>query len=125
QHLGRAPLELVPQRAALEAAGVAGVPVVELVVELLPRDVDLFRVDDDDEVAGVDVRGVLRLVLAAQRVGDTRRQTPEGLALGVDELPLALDLTGFRVPGLHRESGGPKRPPTGKCSGSGPRIRRA
>ena len=84
-------------------------PVVELVVELLARDRHLLGVDDDDEVAGVDVRRVLRLVLAAQRVGDARRETPEGLALGVHELPLALDLAGFRVPGLHvrRKSGGP------------------
>ena len=73
---------------AAQAARVARVPVVHLVVELLAGDRDLLGVDDDDEVAGVDVRRVLRLVLAAQRVGDARRETPEGLALGVDEVPL-------------------------------------
>src|SRR6266487_2846647 len=106
QHLGGPPLELFAQRPAAQAAGIARVPVVHLVVELLARDRDLLGVDDDDEVAGVDVRGVLRLVLAAQRVGDARRETPEGLPLRVNEAPLALDLAGFCVPGLHK-SGGP------------------
>jgi hypothetical protein len=69
------------------------VPVVHLLVELVTGDADLLRVDDDDEVAGVDVRGVLRLVLAAQRVRDRGRQAPEGLPLGVDEVPLARDLS--------------------------------
>ena len=59
-------VELLAQRALLEAAGIAGVPVVHLVVELVARDRDLLGVDDDDEVAGVDVRRVLRLALAAQ-----------------------------------------------------------
>ena len=48
---------------------------------------DLLGVHDDDEIAGVDVRRVLRLPLAAQRVGDARGETPEGLALGVDDVP--------------------------------------
>jgi hypothetical protein len=53
------------------------VAVVHLVVELVARDRDLLGVHDDDEVAGVDVRRVLRLALAAQRVGDLRSETPE------------------------------------------------
>ena len=69
-HLGRAPLELLAQRPLLEAARVAGVPAVHLLVELLARDADLLRVDDDHEVARVDVRRVLRLALPAERVGD-------------------------------------------------------
>src|SRR5262249_5303805 len=72
EHLGRPALELLTQRARPEAAGIAGMAVIELLVELVSRHVDLLRVHDDDEVPGVDVRGVLRLVLAAQRVGDRR-----------------------------------------------------
>ena len=70
---------------------------VHLLVELVPGDVDLLGVDDDDEVAGVDVRGVLGLALAAQRVGDLRRKTPEGLPLGVDEVPAASDLARLQI----------------------------
>ena len=101
QHLGRPALELVAQRPALEPARVARVAVVHLRVELVAGDVDLLRVHDDDEVAGVDVRRVLRLALAAQRVGDLRSQTPQRLSFGVDEVPAALDFTGLCVPGLH------------------------
>src|SRR3954447_6473812 len=97
QHLGRAALELLAERPRAEPAGIAGMAVIELLVELVPRDVDLLRVDHDDEVTGVDVRRVLRLVLAAQRVGDRRRKPPERLAVGVDDVPLASDLSGLGV----------------------------
>ena len=52
-------------------------------------------------VAGVNVRRVGRLALAAQGVRDARRETPEGLPLGVDDVPGALDVLCFRCPGLH------------------------
>src|SRR5437016_1199895 len=50
-HLGRPALELVAQRAAPQPTGIARVAVVHLLVELLAGDLDLLRVDDDDEVA--------------------------------------------------------------------------
>jgi hypothetical protein len=84
------PLELLAQRAATEPAGIARVPVVDLLVELVARDLDLLRVDDDDEVAAVDVGRVGRLALAAEGVGNTGRQPPQGLALGVDDVPVAI-----------------------------------
>src|SRR5947199_10820003 len=65
---GRLALELVAQRALPQPTRIAGMPVVHLLVELLPRDRDLLRVHDDDEVAGVDVRSEDRLVLATQTV---------------------------------------------------------
>jgi hypothetical protein len=77
------------------------VAVVALLVELVPGHDDLLRVDDDDEVAGVDVRRVLRLVLAAQGVRDAGREPAERLAVGVDDVPAALDLTGLCVVGPH------------------------
>ena len=100
--LGRAPLELLAERPLLEPARVARVPAHHLLVELLPRDVDLLRVDDDHEVARVDVRRVRRLALAAQRVGDLRRETAQGLPLGVHDVPVALDLARLGGVGRHR-----------------------
>src|SRR5207244_12924905 len=38
-----------------------------------------------------------------KRVGDLRSETPERLALGVDEVPAALDLARFCVPRLHKK----------------------
>ena len=70
--------------------GIAAVAPVELVGALVAGDRDLLGVDDDDEVAGVAVRRVLGLALAAQGVGDLGRQPAEGLALGVDDVPVAL-----------------------------------
>src|SRR4051794_7847258 len=111
QHLGRPALELVAQRPALEPARVARMAVVHLRVELVAGDVDLLRVHDDDEVAGVDVRRVLRLALATQRVGDLRSQTPQRLALGIYEVPAAFDLAGLCVPGLLHKKRRTHRPP--------------
>src|SRR5581483_170825 len=105
EHLRRAPVELLAERAALEPARIAGVAVVPLLVELVARDLDLLRVHHDDEVTRVDVRRELRLALAAERVGDLRRETAESLPLGVDEIPLALDLSGLGAVGLHHEKG--------------------
>src|SRR5262249_41688322 len=77
---------------------------------------DLVGVHDDDEVAGVDVRGVARLALAAQAIGDLGRQTPEDLALGVDDVPVARDLALLSGVGLHTEKRRTSRTPTGDGS---------
>src|SRR5207342_2778271 len=51
QHLGWAPIELLGQRALAQAAGVAGMAVVPLLLELVARDRDLVAVQHDDVVA--------------------------------------------------------------------------
>src|SRR5687767_11411236 len=102
QHLGRTPLDFLGERALPQAAGIAGMTVVDLFFALLPGDGDLLGVHDDDEIARVDVRGELGFALAAQRVRDPGRETAERLALGVDEVPLLLDLFRFGRIGLHR-----------------------
>src|SRR5712691_11809753 len=101
QHLGRTPVELLAKRAALQAAGIARVPVVPLLVELVARDRDLLGVHDDDEVARVDVRRVHGLALATQGVCDQRRKPAERLPVGIDEIPLARDFSRLGVVRLH------------------------
>ena len=76
--LGRTTLELLAERPLLEPARVAGVRAHHLLVELLAGDLDLLRVDDDHEVARVDVRGVLGLALSPQRVGDLASRAGPG-----------------------------------------------
>src|SRR5215211_4260108 len=73
QDLRRAALDLLRERPLAQAPWITGVPVVDLVLTLLTRDGDLLGVDDDDEIARVDVRRVLGLALAAQRVCDPGR----------------------------------------------------
>src|SRR5262249_60111284 len=89
-HLGRTALELVAKWAAAEAAGIARVAVIQLVVELGAPHGDLFGVHDDDEVAGVDVRRVLRLALAPPRGPDLGRPAAKRPALRVNPGPPAL-----------------------------------
>src|SRR6202012_2730558 len=95
QHLLEAP--------RLDPTRVTAVAPVGLLGELVAGDPDFLRVDDDDEVAGVDVRRVGRLPLAAQRIGDLRGKAAEGLPLGVDDVPVSLAVLGCGYEGLHGE----------------------
>src|SRR5262245_35426931 len=117
EHLGRPALELLAQRPAADPARITGVAVIPLLVELVAGDLDLLGVDDDHEVAGVHVRRVLRLPLAAESVGDLGRETAERLAFGVDEVPLARDLSRFGAVRLHEKgrTGARRRPIVAKA----------
>src|SRR5271168_5303236 len=57
-----------------QPARVARVTVVALVFALVPRHMHLLRIDHHDEIAGVDVRRVLGLALAPERVRDLRSE---------------------------------------------------
>src|SRR5262245_29728677 len=54
------------RRGAFNAAGMAGMPVIALLLTLFAGELDFFRVDDDDMVASIDMRGEGSLMLAAQ-----------------------------------------------------------
>src|SRR4051794_7465872 len=70
--LGEAALEHLAGGDLLDPARIAGVLVIDLLLELAACEADLAGVDDHDMVAAIDVRRVARLVLAAQDVGDDR-----------------------------------------------------
>ena len=89
--LGELALEDRARGALLDAADVAGVVVVDLLLALAAGEHDLVGVDDDDVVAVVDVRRVARLVLAAQPHGDDRGEPADDQAGGVDQHPFLLD----------------------------------
>ncbi len=72
------------------AALPAGIGHVLLGGLLFAGDADFFRVDDDDKIAGIEVRRVDRLVFAAQNVGNLRGQTAQHRAVGINQMPLAL-----------------------------------
>ncbi len=94
------------ERLGLHVADRAGVPVVDLVLQLAAGDADLLGVDHDDEVAGIDVRGVDGLVLAAQPMGQGRGQAAQRLAFGVHEVPVTPD--GIRLGGECFHAIGPR-----------------
>ena len=94
-------VQLLADRRRGETAGVAGVAVHQLVGQLVAGERDLLRVDDDDEVTGVHVRGEGRLVLAAQQVRGLDGELAEDDVGGVDDVPLALDVAGLRAVRTH------------------------
>lgn len=86
---------------ALLSTGVAGVTVVLLVESLVARDAHLLGIDDNDEVARVNMRSKLRLVLATENVGSLSGNLAQHLVGGVDNDPLALNLKRLCVIRLH------------------------
>ena len=93
------------ERDLLEATGIARCSgSTFLVSALLPVRRTLLGIDDDDEVTGVDVGRVLRLVLALENLRNLAGETAEHHVRRVDEQPLALDLAGLGVVGLQRSS---------------------
>ena len=85
---------LVHQRAVLDilqVANPAGVMIVVLFVELSAGENRLVDVDNDDEIAAVDVRGEVNLVLAAQKLGSGDSRAAQGLAGCVENVPFSLD----------------------------------
>ena len=87
-----------------EAARVTRVPVGALLLALRTGQRDLAGVDDDDEVAGVDVRRERRLVLAPQERGDVAGEPAEDDVRRVDDVPAPLDLGGLGGVGAHSRS---------------------
>lgn len=79
----------------------AGVGHVHLVGLLFAGQADLFRVDDHDEIAGVEVRGVDWRVPAAEKIGDLDSETTQDRAVGIDDMPLALIQIHFRQIRFH------------------------
>src|SRR3546814_12008934 len=75
----RVALQRLAEGFALEIADVPGEAVVQLVGPLVAGDVDLLGVYHDDVVAGVDVRGVDRPVIAAPAVREVGAEASEGL----------------------------------------------
>ena len=73
----------------LNAAGKARVPVIDLVVRLQARDLDVLSVDHDDVVACVKKWGVLWIVFAREDTRHSACQPAERLAGSIDNKPLA------------------------------------
>ena len=72
----------------------AAVIPVQLLFFLAAGEPDLRGVDDDDVIAGIDVRRVDRLVLALQETRRFGRHPAEDQVLGVDDVPLPLHTAG-------------------------------
>src|ERR1700681_1063581 len=74
---------------------------IKLVILLVAGDLDLVDIGHDDEITSVDVRGVDRLVLAAQTMRNTARQAPQHLVIGVDDIPIPRNVLRLGGIGFH------------------------
>ncbi|SIT52809.1 hypothetical protein BQ8794_10179 [Mesorhizobium prunaredense] len=99
--LGETALEQLARGALLDAARVAGVPVIDLVGEFLAGKHHLVGIDDDDVVAIVDMRGEGGLVFAAKMIGDDSGETADDETLGVDQHPLLHHIRRLLRKGCH------------------------
>ncbi len=93
--------EQVSEGLALQATGVTRVVVDHAGVGLARGEHDLVHVDDDHVITGVDVRSEGGLVLATQKTRGFGAQTTEDHSLGIEDVPLAGDLTGLWRIGAH------------------------
>src|SRR5690606_31147712 len=84
-----------------QTAREARVAVGLLLLQLGAGQRHLLRVDDDDEVTGVNVGGIGRLVLAAEQDRGLGREAAQHDVRGVDNVPGAGDLAGLRCVGTH------------------------
>mmetsp|Transcript_10996 Transcript_10996/g.27776 ORF Transcript_10996/g.27776 Transcript_10996/m.27776 type:complete len:217 (-) Transcript_10996:234-884(-) len=85
QHRGGVPRVLVLGFALLQAAHVAGVPLVRLLVPLVARELHVLRVHDHYHVTAVHMRPPCRLILAHERGSNLRGEPANDLALSVDD----------------------------------------
>src|SRR6056297_204776 len=89
--LGVIAFQDLPGGARLDAARIAGMPVIGLVA-LGAGQLDLVGIDDDHVVAHVHVGRERCLVLATQTHGDDRGKTAQNDTLGVDQDPFLVDI---------------------------------
>ena len=87
----------------LQSTGIAAVTEVLLLELLATRDADLLGVDDNDEVAGVNMGRVLGLVLPAKDGGALRGKAAQDDVFCVDQVPLALDFAGLCAVRFHNQ----------------------
>lgn len=96
-HGVRAAAEEVLGDLFLLATGITGEIDVDLVLRFVAGKDNFVRIDDDDEIAAVYVRGVIGLVLTAENGGDPGTHATYGLISTVHDIPVALNGSLVRV----------------------------
>ena len=68
---------------------------------LAAGDTNSISIDDDNIVAGIHVRRILRLMFTTQTPRDFAGEPPQGFAGGIDNKPVAPDFVRFGTEGFH------------------------
>lgn len=85
-----------------ETTGEAGVAAIELLVSLEAGEDDLLGIDDHDVIAHIDIGGVEGVELAGEDRSGVGGEAAEGLAAGIEHVPLTLDIFAARNRCGHR-----------------------
>ena len=75
----------------LDTAGMSRMAVINFVVHLFARQVNLFGIDDDNIVTAINVRRETGFMLAAQNLRDQACQTTQNQIFGINQIPLLFD----------------------------------
>ena len=73
-------------------AGITAMTLVHLVGHLVPGQFDLVGIQNDDEIAGIDARGVDSFVLAAEDPGNFGGGATQDLVFQNYDVPIPLDI---------------------------------
>ena len=68
---------------------------------LLAAELHLLGIDDDDKIARINVRRVLRAVLAHEQHGDAAGEPADDLVGGINHVPLLFDFAGLGHVSFH------------------------
>ena len=82
------------------ATWVPGIVLVLFGVFFIPGEADLIGIDDDDKVSSVHVRGVFRMMLAAEDRGYFGAEAAQNGSISVDDEPTPVDFLFLDRPGL-------------------------
>ena len=75
--------------------------IVNFVRQLFAGQFDFFGVDDDYIVAAVQVRDEIRLVLAAQNLGDFGGKSAQYDTAGINDIPFSFDVRWLGCVSVH------------------------
>ena len=79
-------------RLFVQTAGDLRMVIIKFLFPLLPRENNLFRVDDDHAIAIVQMVAERWFVLSAQELSYSRCQATQRLTFGIDEVPGMFDV---------------------------------
>lgn len=83
------------ERFRFMAADIAGEAHVFFLHVFLSADANLIRIDNNDKIAGIDMRSENGFIFAAQQICNFNGDMAEQLVLGVNDPPRPLDLACF------------------------------
>ncbi|CAG4884293.1 protein of unknown function [Georgfuchsia toluolica] len=104
QHAFRKTLLQLGEVGFINSTRIAGVAKILLVLGLVAGHTQLIDIDHDDIVACIDVRGVHRLVFAAQALRNFSCKTSQHFVSCIDDEPVALDFMRLGRKRFHEET---------------------